>query len=677
MATSKHPDFNLETTFLAKVSKIRAKLMGFLESDNAASVGIDRHSQRALRDTYDRRLRGITPADEATVIGKVIDQNGRITYIGLEAVRDPEDPSGSYLVARDSWESEYGRQFHEATPQNPRGLRSKRTFLYSRNHRGRPSDRLVDIKEETFDEAPRLTTRQSEGEVLSDALLESLEASRTGEMSQIVPTITREQSQTLRSEQDQLLVVQGGPGTGKTAVLLHRISWLLANGRKGIMRERIEEHDILMIGPNRVFLRYIEAVLPSLGRQQVQQIEISKLSKFHGLVNTSEESEPVQLLKGSSAMSELIEKAVEANIRVMQDDLAWQYGGRSATIPAESVIGKLNQWSNDPYMERRRKLRIWLLEQAEVAGRASGTGFDDLARKATEKIIPGLSARQLLGKLFSDRQLLGTVGREVISDEQIELLLHSSPGRKGKDSWTTADIPLLDFADSLISAEAPRRYEHIVVDEAQDLSPMELRMIRTRSANGSITIAGDVAQSTGLFSRSNWDEVVEILQKKWPVNVRELKYCYRVPQQILSLAHPYFLRIQANCSFPEGVRRGPFDPEYVTVRDSGALSFKAWDVASKTLAEGLSVGLIVSSKHYEIIRYDWARQGRPFNEVSSGSIEPTINLMTPIQAKGLEFDAVIIVEPTGIATSENGDQQMYIAVTRATQKMTWISSQRA
>lgn len=678
MGQKRHPDVSREARYLARVIQVRESNRARLSDPQAASAGVDRHSQRTIRRFLDRQLEAMQPPESPAALGRMDARSGESLYVGLETVSD-----GLVDLVID-WRDAEAAPWTESTSQDPRGLKRKRTFEY-RGH----TNELIDIRDELFDQMrrelfspssvggtrdrrvravaePRAKRRPALGVEVSDSLLEELERSRSGSMGQIVRTMAAAQAELVRTGLDNLLILQGGPGTGKTAIVLHRIAWLIYN-------YKIDDSEVLVVGPNRSFLKYIENVLPALGSARIAQVDVQSVSGY-AAADLMTEAQEVAALKGSAVMADVLARSVEQRIKLPDSDVVWRSGGRRVVIPVGDVARELRRTSRMAYMDRRSELRSWLSTRAVEGARGDRSGFAALERRTLDQIVPSMTPRKLLADLFGSRKRLIAAAGGLLDQAQIDLLYRRASTRVDETIWSPSDLPLLDFASSLIQSEPVRTYRHIVIDEAQDLSPMALKMVARRSSDGSMTIAGDIAQSTGPFARHDWSDVSSHLFRNLPVIVRELKYGYRVPAQIFDVAKNLLPHVAPTVNPPEAVREGPSDPEYVRGREPDVVRL-AVRAAKRHARARRSVGVVADRSIYDDLAGGLRGGGMDLSEVVSGSIGPAVNLMTPELAKGLEFDAVVVVEPQAIADSgPDGYRLLYIALTRATQHLTVVHS---
>ena len=373
-----------------------------------------------------------------------------------------------------------------------------------------------------------------------DPLLAELDRARSGEMRDIVATIQAEQDVIIRAPLSDLVVVQGGPGTGKTAVGLHRAAYLLYEHRRELQRTQL-----LVVGPNKLFLRYIAQVLPSLGETSVQQTTVDGLVAGMFAVRGVDDSEAVVRLKGDARMAIVVKRLVEDRIVIPADDVVIPTAYGVITVAAAELASLVTtQLSrNLPTNDSREVLRtlmmqlIWkTYERRPSADPSHNSSFHSDLRNRKEfkalldKLWPTMSAPALIRSLLGGPKAMASAAAGVLSAEEQQLLRRKSAASVKDERWTRADLALLDEAQALTAGVA-RVFGHVVVDEAQDLSAMELRMVGRRSPKRSMTVLGDLAQATSAAAQTSWDEAITHLEVIGGVRGRvdELELGYRVP----------------------------------------------------------------------------------------------------------------------------------------------------
>src|SRR4051794_32631404 len=488
------------------------------------------------------RLRAYTAASGPLYFGRVDREDGGTLYIGRHAVADAENELLSI-----NWRAPAAEPFYAATVDAPRGVRRRRRLdIEDRTVLGFVDEQLATDGEEH----------------LTEAIIEDITRRRVGEMRQIISTITPEQYGLITQRLPGALVIQGGPGTGKTAVGLHRAAWLLY-ANPALARE-----GVLIVGPNRTFIRYIGQVLPSLGEQSVEQREIDALiSRPHREIAEGRE---LATLKGSGRMAALLERLLWGRIAPPAGDVVVPLGrGRVTVTPAQ--VGALQDAARErtrSYQSARMRFRDTLASRiAAEAGRQTERGtvlsYDEVlsaVRKTTEyqrlanRAWPRATPERLFADLFKNRKRLKEAAGDLLSDAEIGLLLSVDPPT-GRLEMTPTDVALFDEARWLVAPEM-RTFGHVVIDGAQNLTPMELRMVVRRARRQSLTVVGDIAQRTTEAGLSTWEHVLgEAGVARF--ETRELELSYRVPDDFLKLAAGI---AEAGTRVPRGARRAPWPP---------------------------------------------------------------------------------------------------------------------
>ncbi|WP_255767580.1 HelD family protein [Pseudarthrobacter sulfonivorans] len=604
----------------------------------------ERSSQRAA--LMDRRT--LEPS-EAVATARMDLEDGETIYLGSVAIRDEKY---DLLVA--PWQSQVGEIFYEATHEEPRGLTRKRIFTTKFN-------RIESFNDVIFQE---LSDDISAGTFVGeqDPLLEDLGRGRGEFMRDIVRTITAAQNRIIRAPKDQLLVIQGGPGTGKTAVALHRVSWILFNHR-----EELQPKDVLVVGPNPTFTKYIRRVLPTLGDIDVVQQSLAQLLAGD-FVPRGLDTPDVARKKGSAKMESIVQKGLGGRARVPADGLEVKRTDTalSVSVSKEEVEQLLAGIANSGLYNRRRAQFRAALQTAVAgridAGRRDSAPLIDRAslEEQSERVYPSLSPQQFVRELYGSKDRLIRAGA---TESEVGLLYRPAVPKIGDEPWTMADLGVIDCAADAISGTLSR-YGHIVVDEAQDLSYMQLRAVRRRSQNGSMTVVGDIAQATSAYSRKDWNQVLTTLGTEGNFTEAELSIGYRVPAPVLAVAARVLATAAPGLAAPEAFpRQIEEEPRWHVVAadelmDSVVMSVK--DYSSR----GLFVGVVVAEAQMISVRTAFRSAGIKYSESADGGLSQGINLVSPEESKGLEFDAVVVVEPEAILELAQGDKLLYIALTR-------------
>jgi len=593
-----------------------------------------------------RRARTFQDAERGLCFGRLtLDGTIRPLYVGRRWVHDDDH---EMLVV--NWQAPAARPFYTATPADPQRVTLRRRYRTD----GR---RIVDISDEALDGTG------VEGATVSDFLLEELERRREGRMRDIVATIQSDQYRLITAEPDQALVVQGGPGTGKTAVGLHRASWLLYTHREQLRR-------VLVVGPNPTFMDYVSHVLPALGEEAVEQRAVSEL--LDGIEVGREEAPDVARLKADTRLGDVVRRAVELAVKPAPEELVLFADGNYVRVREREVVELLDEalasgLALGPARERFRMavLRRFYERYGELLGPMAFRSFEDLERalrrngfltKYLERVLPLPRADKLAARLLTSPAALAEAADGILDADEQKLLLRDRPRRVADLRWSDHDLPLLDVARVLLEGP-PRTYGHVIVDEAQDLSPMQLLTISRRAVDGSLTILGDVAQATGPVVYRAWGELEPYLPDEAEVTVEELRHAYRVPAEIMDLALPLLDLIAPDVEPPIAYRQGGDPPRIVEVDEDELIAAALREAGELAARDGLLAVIAPRSLAAE------TPIGEAFDETS-------VPVLTPRQAKGLEFDHVVVVEPAAIAEDgEQGLRELYVALTRPTKTL--------
>ena len=586
-----------------------------------------------------RRMRTFEDAERGLVFGRLtLDGTPRPLYVGRRWVHDDEHES---MVV--NWQAPAARPFYTATPQDPHGVQQRRRF----RSEGR---RLLDISDESLDGSA------VEGASVSDFLLEELERRRDVRMRDIVATIQSDQYRLITADPEGALVVQGGPGTGKTAVGLHRASWLLYTHRDRLRR-------VLVVGPNPTFMDYVSHVLPTLGEEAVEQRAVTEL--LDGIEVGRDEETDVARLKGDPRLREVVARAVEIALVPTPEELVTLVDGTYVRVRERDVAALLEEALEvgDPLGLARERFRMAVLRRfyeryGELFGPRALRSFDDLERalgrggyltRWLNRVLPLPQPQKLVSRLLTSPAALEAASEGVLDDDERKLLLRDRPRRVADLRWSDQDVPLLDEARTLLDG-APRAYGHVIVDEAQDLSPMQLLAISRRAVDGSLTILGDVAQATGPVVYRRWQELQPYLPDEAELEIEELRHAYRVPAEIMGFALPLLDRIAPEVEAPFAYRKGGDPPRLVRVGEDELLETALREAVALEDLDGLLAVIVPRSLAVE--------DTFPFP------------ILTPRQAKGLEFDHVVVVEPAAVADDgERGLRELYVALTRPTRTL--------
>ena len=703
--TQQHPDLADEQAYidhaydcLETSRKAAFRVRGL----NEASMG-GTFQARFERNAFDgqlvRRLEELELGDASLVFGR-IDRYAESPdqleafHIGRLAVAD-EDREPVVV----DWRAPVAEPFYRATGRDSMGLARRRHFtVESRN--------LLGIEDEFFGEGhlglghdeglggePGVVTADS-GLRGYSTLLAALERGRTGTLGDIVATIQGEQDEIIRSPQTGVLVVQGGPGTGKTVVALHRAAYLLYTHRFPL-----EDQGVLVIGPNRVFLRYIERVLPSLGEAGVKQAVLADLIpgvQFRRPDEPGDSPEAVKI-KGEERMSDMVDNAIADRKRPLRNDFEMPFrAGYVRLRAAESariVKNAKRRFKRHNSGRRAVEGEFWsALADSYLDPEIGPRDVKDTlrhtpeARAALDTMWPLLTPAQLLHDLFGSRALLKLAARGVMSESEALALYRERSATVDDVRWALSDVALLDDVRDVLGPrpgkggkidelDEIRTYGHIVIDEVQDLTPMQLKMATRRSLSGAMTIVGDLAQATGPLAPNEWDDVLAHLPDRKPARVIGLSVGYRIPGQIMELANKVMAVATPSLRAPDSVRVGDVSPTIVRAPSTELLGKT---VAHEVLAlagaiPGASLGIVAPDQMIDDLSVALTEAGVDHGTATRTGLDAGVTLVPVSVVKGLELDGVVVVEPSVIVDSiEHGMRALYVALTRSTQRLTVV-----
>src|SRR3954471_5021060 len=634
-----HPELQQEQEYVDHAYECLEKMRATLEG--AQDRMATEFAAVAIEAWMKRRQKTFADAERGLCFGRLtLDAALRPLYIGRRWVHD--DDRHAVVV---NWQAPAARPFYTATPADPQRVTQRRRY----RSEGR---RLTDISDESLDGSA------VEGASVSDFLLEKLERRRDVRMRDIVATIQSDQYRLITAEPEGALVVQGGPGTGKTAVGLHRASWLLYTHRERLRR-------VLVVGPNPTFMDYVSHVLPTLGEEAVEQRAVTEL--LDGIEAVREEEPDVARLKGDPRLREVVARAVEIAVVPVPEELYTLVDGVYIRVRERDVAALLEEAlaAGDPLGLARDRFRMAVLRRfyeryGELLGPRALRSFDELERALRRggfltrwlaRVLPLPQPEKLVSRLLTSPAALEAASEGVLDGDERKLLLRDRPRRMSDLRWSDQDVPLLDEARTLL-AGAPRSYGHVIVDEAQDLSPMQLLAVSRRAVDGSLTILGDVAQATGPVVYRRWQELQPYLPEEAQMEIEELRHAYRVPAEIMDFALPLLDRIAPEVEPPLAYRRGGDPPLLVRVEEGDLLPAALREVAALADLDGLLAVIVPRAFAGDLPR------GELFDEIS-------VPVLTPRQAKGLEFDHVVVVEPAAVTDDgDRGLRELYVALTR-------------
>ena len=637
-----HPELQAEQAYVDTAYEALDKMRTTLE--RTGDMMATEFAAVAMEAWAKRRVRTFQDAERGLCFGRLtLDAALRPLYVGRRWVHDDRH---EMLVV--NWQAPAARPFYTATPADPQRVTQRRRYRTDGRH-------IVDISDESLDGTA------VEGASVSDFLLEELERRREGRMRDIVATIQSDQYRLITADPEGALVVQGGPGTGKTAVGLHRASWLLYTHREQLRR-------VLIVGPNPTFMDYVSHVLPALGEEAVEQRAVSEL--LDGIEVTREESPDVARLKADPRLAEVVQRAVELAVQPAAEELVLSTDGVVVSVKARQV-GELLGTALAPGVAlslARERFRMALLRRfyeryGELLGAGALHSFDDIERalrrngfltKFLDRVLGLPRSDKLVARLLTSPAALAEAATGILDGEEQKLLLRDRPKRAADLRWSQHDLPLLDVARTLIDGP-PRTYGHVIVDEAQDLSPMQLLTVSRRTVDGSLTILGDVAQATGPVVYGRWQELEPFLPADVDVTIEELRHAYRVPGEIMDFALPLLDLIAPEAERPLAYRQGGDPPRLVQVAEDELVP-----TALREAAELDGLLAVIGPRSLA----DAPHTGETFDTMS-------VPVLTPRESKGLEFDHVVVVEPALIVEEggASGLRELYVALTRPTKTL--------
>lgn len=588
-------------------------------------------------------------------------QEGQRFYIGRRHVHDAD---GDPMVI--DWRAPVSQPYYQASKKDPQDVGLRRRFGYT-------GGELTAYEDEHLSDPEELETT-------SRLLQAEIERPRVGPMRDIVATIQPEQDGIVRSDLSGTVCVQGGPGTGKTAVGLHRVAYLLY-----AHRERLARTGTLVIGPNRSFLHYIEQVLPALGELEVKQATVDDLVGGHVEVRGTDEA-ATAVVKGDARMAELLRRAVRSHVALPKEPLMVVRGSRRWRVPAyelEEIVQELLD-RDIRYGAAREALPQRIAHAVLVRMEEAGEAPDDrvqnaVARNTAVKAVvkecwPAVEPAKLVLRLLGDAEFLAEHAEGLFDEDEQKLLLWTKPARSVKTAkWSAADAVLIDEAQDLV--ERTHSLGHVVLDEAQDLSPMQYRAVGRRCTTGSATILGDLAQGTTPWATTSWAEALGHLGKPEAV-VEELTAGFRVPREVIAYASRLLPHMSPGLAPVESVRENPGS---LDVRPAGDLDRDVVGACVEALGHEGSVGLIAADARIAPLAETLTAAGLAY--LSPGeetTAESRLTLVPASLAKGLEYDYVVLDEPAAVVDGEpderTGLRRLYVALTRAVSGLTVLHS---
>lgn len=582
-------------------------------------------------------------------------------YVGRRHVHD-----GNSRALVIDWRAPVSRAFYQASPTQPMGVALRRRFGY---HGGD----LTAFEDEPLD-----------GRDLAQSMLltEEIERPRSGPMRDIVATIQPDQDEIVRADVGVTVCVQGAPGTGKTAVGLHRAAYLLFTHR-----EKLSRSGVMIVGPNRAFLSYISSVLPALGEVRVDQTTVAGILGGHSLP----EDPAVAAIKGDARMAAVLKRALWQHVTRPDEGVLFTQGINRYRVAdhevREIVAGVRGTTRYGPgRVTLSQRLAHAVLVQMERRGESPDDRVQDAVARSKpvkqllDKVWPRLTPAQVLHRLLTDAEFLAQAAKSDLSPEEQEMILwrRSSPGKASarpyksyrSAKWTAADAALLDELGDLI--ERTGSHGHVVVDEAQDLSAMQLRALGRRCRTGSATVLGDLAQGTTPWSATSWKTVLDHLGQP-SGEVTELALGFRVPREVLDYAARLLPYVAPDLAAPRSLRPGAGS---LSVRHTPDVPIAAAEAVRRALQREGSIGVIVSDESVPLITAALANlEHEVLGPDTTG--ESRVLVVPATLAKGLEYDHVIVAEPTDIVDAEpRGLARLYVVLTRAVTSLTVVHTRR-
>ncbi|MFF1274098.1 HelD family protein [Streptomyces marokkonensis] len=575
---------------------------------------------------------------------------GEVFYIGRRHVHDAD---GDPMVI--DWRAPVSQPFYRASRKDPLDVALRRRFGYT------GGDLTAYEDEHLSDPTAGATT--------SKLLQQEIERPRVGPMRDIVATIQPEQDEIVRSGLSGSVCVQGGPGTGKTAVGLHRVAYLLY-----AHRERLARTGTLVVGPNRSFLHYIEQVLPALGELTVAQATVDDLVAHVEVRGTDDAAAAV--VKGDARMAQVLRRALYSHVTMPAEPVVVVRGSRRWRVPAyelEEIVRQLLD-RDIRYGAARdalpQRIAHTVLVQMERAGEAPDDRVQDaVARSAAVKaavkaVWPAVDPAKLVLRLLGDPEFLAEHAEGLLDEQERKTILWAKPARSVKSAkWSAADAVLIDEAADLI--QRTHSLGHVVLDEAQDLSPMQYRAVGRRCTTGSATVLGDLAQGTTPWATPSWEEALAHLGKQDAV-IEELTAGFRVPTDVITYASRLLTHIAPGLTPVASIRE---NPGFFEVRRSGGTD----DVVSacrELLGNEGSVGLIAADARVSELARALTAAGVTYIAPGEETTHATRLTLVPASlAKGLEYDYVLLDEPGAVVDAEpderTGLRRLYVTLTRA------------
>jgi DNA helicase IV len=640
------PELGDERAHLRRARACRDRMVAELERVVASREAADEITQEYVEVVAADALADLGRPGAADFFGRIdVAEDGDVARPWYVGRRHIDDADRTPVVV--DWRAPVAAPFYRATVHDPLGVRRRRRFTQ------RDGD-LVAYLDEHLDDPDAADVAGG----IPDPVLAEIGAARTGAMREIVATIQAEQDTIIRRPLEGCVVVQGGPGTGKTAVGLHRAAYLLFEHRRRLARE-----GVLVVGPNRVFLEYVADVLPSLGERSVTQRTLLELATPTVPVS-AEDDEDVARLKGDARLAAVLARAAAAAVRPPEDDLRIPVGARVVRIPADEVAGWFASALASPRPLNRRRAGFRALAAQELARRtgvADAWGRAGAARTVLDRAWPIVRPIALVERVLRRPEVLGDAAEGILAGPEIARL--AAAGRGRRRPWTPADQLLVDEAAAQLDGVAAT-FGHVVVDEAQDLSAIGLRAVGRRAPSGSLTLLGDLAQTSTPAGQDDWAVALGHLGVAGAVE--HLTIGYRVPAPILELAARVLPLTGAAVVAPRSVRAEGSPPAVVRRERLGDAVVAA--VADLRRRHPLT-GVVAPAARLEELAAALSGAGLTPADRLGGLAPDEVPLFAAERAKGLELDGVVVAAPGELLDgTRRGARLLYVALTRAVQE---------
>ncbi|MFS0701452.1 AAA family ATPase [Cellulomonas sp. 179-A 4D5 NHS] len=652
----------------AALGRMRDRAEALLEV-GAGTVG-DAYAAERLGVALVRRVRELTVDEDTPLFFGRLD-------LAEPADDDPDDDSTRFYVGRRhvtddvshplvlDWRAPVSRAFYRASAREPHGVVTRRRF-------GSSGGALTSFEDEHLDRAAAAPAADGAGDAPgtpSSILTAEIERPRVGPMRDIVATIQPEQDELVRADLSVSLCVQGGPGTGKTAVGLHRAAFLFYTHR-----QRLQHAGVLIVGPNRTLIRYIAQVLPSLGELDAEQVSVGDLYPLD--VRATDPPE-VAVLKHDVRLAAVLHRALWSRIAPAAAPVTVPHGSYRYTLSPsaldELVAEARTQATTYGGGRERLRSRIAAALMRTVENRSaeapSESWFRSTSRsrpvtQALDAVWPATTPEALVHGLLSDRAALAAAADGVLDDAEQALLLWARPARSPRAvRWSEHDAVLLDEVAGLL--DRPRGYSHLIVDEAQDLSPMQCRALARRSTHGSVTVLGDLAQGTTPWAARSWHDTLTHLDKAG-AEVVPLTTGFRVPRVVMEYANTLVPSLGLDLPVTSSLRQDGS----LRVRQVGDVVAGAAEECRSALGFEGSVGLIVPDSLVEDAARALDAAGLAWDRTDAEVPSGRITLVPASVAKGLEYDHVVAVEPARVVAEEaRGLHRLYVVLTRAVSRL--------